>query len=275
MCLSFFNIGEYIKQRERRRIYSTLHKTIENGEMVLVWPICQGLDEKYSLIFDHGFCWGYTTEWMEAIVRADKLKLSSFSEEDWLKLEGNSSYHLESMPLTAFIKERHENESQAIETYWSKKENFDSYDDLFYRYLQMVPDEFPEKTHQIFRFNLYKKYDEPNCISKRIFDSKPSFRHGHTILIGKDADHHVHYFDANLGWFRSKNPCDKIMDLKDQLLGLLKICGYHDKYSVLHISQRSHGFIATGLQKEKESAEEQQIEEAAKNILKYGSLVSE
>jgi len=240
--LNFIDISEYFKQRDRVKKYTKLYALLEDSEMALVWPVCQSLDENFSLLFDRGFCGGYTVAWMDEIVKYNKLDFPLFSQEDWVKLKGYTSYHLDVMPLNKALKEKNKiYRKGSSEKRWAKHENFD---ELFHALIRQIPNKLPKNTHQVFRYCLFENYNEPNCISKRIFDAKLEFVSGHTFLICIDARRYVHFFDANLGWLRSKKSCQNVTDLELDILKLLKISDYHERYKILAIETQSVGYKA-------------------------------
>lgn len=209
---------DIIRQRKRRLRYQILYDALSNNIFELILPVSQGLDPKFPS-GALGYCKGYADTWIEQFVETDKLKLPSVSEDEWENLKGETAYELTGIPLTEEIKIKHQKQNEYNVRFWQGSD-FSDLIDIILDHVSDLGKKEIENHHYIYRIVLSNSYKKPNYCFRTCLGSSLRCSKGHIILFVQDPDRYVHIFDANLGWFRSRQ--SKPM-LSDCIQGLTRI----------------------------------------------------
>lgn len=94
---------------------------------------------------------------------------------------------------------------------------------------------------------------------KSFFKKYPAqIKQWHEVRLYVDEEAYVHWFDSNIGWFRSRDPNPDHESFKRDLGAIFSILQYDLRYSVVAVSKR---FFLKNKEEEKEQAQEQGQEE--------------
>lgn len=223
-------IDDLVLERQRKYIYSTLKTRLDSTEFNLVLPL-QQIQTAYTMPLPlhklPGYCFGYGEYWLK-LVRQD---VNTFNF-DWAELINAKCYSFSPFEITAEIKQeqklQHSHYTEHKQRY-TNAQYFSDNNELINNLTEKCFAEFmPDKV--IFIALRHIDY------ASMFFFTKFMPRSWHELRFYIDPQMHVHLFDANIGWFRSKKPEPCLEDFKKLLHLLFSLLGYEHKYKVSVIS---------------------------------------
>ena len=210
------------KTEQRQYLYSRLHSVLHERELSLVWPINQAIDPKNKKM--KGYCHGYNEVWTKHLLEAGTDE-PFFSEDSWSALIKSEEYDFSSMPLSPNIKFKQAIMPSGIGyRAQGKAVHCDDYrqliEEILERSLRKLYLESCEGQQHVFVVclgSVIEVTQEDICFPFLPLSARSKSIQWHEARLCLDAAGHVHWFDANAGWFRSQTTKPAIDDLKKDL----------------------------------------------------------
>ena len=161
------------------------------------------------------------------------------SNAEWTALIENDRYTAWPMPLACDIKLT-QTLSYSGAVYRARGEAAICYNvdtlisEILEQTLGMVDSTWPANHGHVFVVCLGNQPDKIGCFSlSEIMARRATPVKWHEVRLCLDPMGYVHWFDANVGWFRSQRPKPEIACLKRDLSQIFNILQYPEKYSVV------------------------------------------
>lgn len=229
--------ADYLQQRAY--IYGQLQACLKDLNFALMLPINQTINAAAAGIPWHkntGFCHGYGENWAD-VLTDKKFALPGF---EWDRLMHDQDYNLPDMvnfTQTQTAQKTHNCKHASSKKNYNHAKFYYTTTDLI---AAIVARCFMPQTENMFVIEIAKLPSYQPICTEYLLIKKPCYiKYWHEMRLFIDDQQYVHWFDANIGWFRSSSARPSVESVV-RFLGKIFAIMQYENYHALAITNSIH-----------------------------------